>query len=229
MKEAILVFDVSGSIDSTKKDYYKDICNHYRNEYKISTVITYTTTAKKFNCFSDRDFDRVISKPEAGGTYTSSGLVLATGEALKSQGRPTVVLCGDGDNWFEDNNSTYNVIRSMKSLGIEVIYHEILPTTYSSPMSCRFKKKNLPCKIYIVNGDCDIFGKSVSRYETMYFVQHTEDGKLYEFRSDSDNFCVGEFVTCETSQGNTYGRIREIYIRRVAKDEYNNYGKIRKA
>lgn len=125
---AFMVCDISGSIDEKKIDCYKKVYEHYNELYRSTTVIEHTTVAK-FSSISN-----VLLGNGTGGTYISSGLKLALGEIIgRNNPNDIVVICGDGDNWSEDNDRTYNILKVLTA-HCHVAYHEFYPSTYTTTM-----------------------------------------------------------------------------------------------
>jgi len=156
---AFISYDMSGSIDSEKQSYYKKVYDRYNNQYEKVEVIKHTTTGK----FTD--IDDILNNSESGGTYISSGLKLAVGEVLaRINPLDKVVICGDGDNWSEDNDRVFNLIGILDDY-CKVDYFEFLPCTYSTTMYEKLKKvypNDNNVKLYkITEKEQDIFGKKL--------------------------------------------------------------------
>ena len=161
---AYLCFDVSGSIDSEKREYYRQTYRHYKNKYEYVKVIKHTTVAK----FTD--IEDVLAGTDSGGTYISSALKLAIGEIIvENKKSNTVVICGDGDNWSEDDERVVTAIKTLTTY-CKVDYFEFLPSTYTTTMFGRLNKylkdsNNL--KLYkITDKKQNIFGKNINRKES---------------------------------------------------------------
>lgn len=132
--KAFLVCDISGSIDDKKLACYKKVYAYYDELYSGTTVIEHTTKAKFSN------IGNVLLGNGTGGTYISSGLKLALGEIIgRNNPNDIVVICGDGDNWSEDNDRTYNILKVLTA-HCHVAYHEFYPSTYTTTMYYHIKR-----------------------------------------------------------------------------------------
>lgn len=56
-------------------------------------------------------------------------------------------------------------------------------------------------------------------------IEHQHNGKIYNFRSDTSNLDIGQFVICDTSKGKSYGRIREMTWEELTQKEYEELKK----
>jgi len=175
---AFISYDMSGSIDNEKQAYYKKVYDYYNNLYKNVKVIKHTTVGK----FSD--IDDILNNSESGGTYISSGLKLAVGEVLaRCNSLDKVILCGDGDNWSEDNDRVLNLIGILNDY-CKIDYLEFLPCTYSTTMYDKLRKiytvaESDNIKLYkITDKEQDIFGKKLApRKESFNIAIHIDGNK----------------------------------------------------
>lgn len=156
---AFISYDISGSIDRDKKAYYKKVYDYYQNKYDRVQVISHTTVGKFTN------IDSVLGKGEAGGTYISSGLKLAVGEILaRNNPLDRVIMCGDGDNWSEDNDRVFNLMEIFNE-NCKIDYFEFLPSTYSTTMYEKLRKQyknDGNIKLYrVMNKEQGIFGNKL--------------------------------------------------------------------
>ncbi|WP_040194792.1 hypothetical protein [Clostridium culturomicium] len=56
-------------------------------------------------------------------------------------------------------------------------------------------------------------------------IEHQHNGKIYNFRSDTSNLDIGQFVICDTSKGKSYGRIREMTWEELTQKGYEELKK----
>ena len=206
-QKTYLVFDVSGSIEESKLQRYREIYEYYSKDHQCICIAH--TTDGKIVSFED------LKKVNGGGTYISSGVAIAAVEALKTNQKCKIVIIGDGDNWFEDNERLYSLLNNIHTLGTEIIYHEINPSMFCPTMSERFNNHllfNMP--IYVVNSNrYDIFGKRIKPKDVaikVYLVEHQAGGKQYVFISDLEDIKINDIVLCDTSMGRSYGRVVDI-------------------
>lgn len=172
---AFMCFDVSGSVDNEKKRYYKKVYEHYNSKYENVEVIKHTTVAK-FTGIKD-----VLSGQDSGGTYISSALRLAIGEIIaRNNPSDVVVICGDGDNWSEDDNRVVKLVEVICTY-CKVDYFEFLPSTYTTTMYGKLNRsligeKNL--KLYkVTDKKQNIFGKDINRKESFNISINIIDNK----------------------------------------------------
>ena len=205
-QKAYLVFDVSGSIGKKELQRYREIYEYYSKDHQC-TCIAHTTVGKIVK-FEDL-------KGESGGTYISSGVAIAAVEVLKTMQKCKIVIIGDGDNWFEDNDILYSMLNNLHTLGVDFVYHEVNPSTFCTTMSLRFKDHlifDIPTYI-IKNDNYDIFGQKIKPKDVaikIYLVEHQAGGKQYTFISDLEDIKINDIVLCHTSMGRSYGRVVDI-------------------
>lgn len=132
----ILVMDVSGSMDNTKKylarSFFYVLSKFIRKKYNNVEVafVAHSTTAKEVN---ESEF---FHKGQSGGTYISSGLNRAL-EIINTRYNPSFwnvyTFCvSDGDNWSEDNEKTIKAAKNLCEVCNMFGYAEILPITYAT-------------------------------------------------------------------------------------------------
>lgn len=205
INKVYLIFDVSGSVDNIQKKYYEDIMEYYENKYKSWNVNIIKHTTVGTSCGRNS-----VLEPNSGGTYISSGFKIAVGDiiACRDYENSMIVMCNDGDNWCEDNEKLKALIEFCNDNNIKVIHHEILASTFTVPISKSKYFESVNVETYRVTDiKQDIFGND--KVIRVYYVEHKVGGKVYKFKS-KDTLCIGDMVTCNTSKGNTYGRIVDI-------------------
>lgn len=134
-RKMYFIVDQSGSMESNKRGIYQKVYDFIKEDYSLAKAIGFTTVANEYLSVKD-------IKPESGGTYISSGLKFALGDiAAKEIGNAKIFLISDGDNWTEDNPQTFALIKNLiETYGAEIEYIEICPSSFSTPMSARFKR-----------------------------------------------------------------------------------------
>lgn len=220
MKKGYLLFDVSGSTEN-QKEYYKNIYEYYKLKFDKVVTIGYTTIAK-YVCMDD-----ILNQTYSGGTYISSGIRLIAGDVLSSADHSTIIICSDGGNWSEDNDSLYRIMNKLHNEGVKFIYHEILPQSYSYPIGEKLNSLNLSFtleKYTIKNKEQDIFGKQLETY-LIYEIEHKLNGKRYLFRSKKI-LDIDTFVLCNTKYGKTYGKIVGATAKLLNYKDYLEYNTI---
>lgn len=126
-----MIMDVSGSMGKTKKflarSFFFLLYQFIR--YKYQTVelcfISHTTKASEVN---EDDF---FKKASTGGTYISSGLILAD-EILHARYNPSswniyTFHCSDGENWSEDNDKAIEYMSKLINISQLSGYIQITP------------------------------------------------------------------------------------------------------
>lgn len=132
----ILVMDVSGSMDNTKKylarSFFYVLTKFIRKKYNNVEVafVAHSTIAKEVN---ENEF---FHKGQSGGTYISSGLNMAM-DIIDKRFNPELwnvyTFCvSDGDNWSEDNERAIKASKNLCELCNMFGYAEILPITYAT-------------------------------------------------------------------------------------------------
>lgn len=226
-KNLYLIFDISGSTTPEIKKYYNDVYEYYTKDLSLSEfkIIGHTTEAKFYNMNS-------ILKEHLGGTYISAGLKLAVADIIANKSKQnTVIICGDGDNWSEDNVRVFNLIEYLIKNNVKVIIHEFFKSTFD--LKNLFRKitdkfENCVDFYTVANTNQDIFGNYTKTKIKVYQVEHLVGGKLYDFLSNESNLRVGDMVVCNTIKGKTYGRIIRIISRLEEEKEIKKYKKIKK-
>ncbi|OPJ63366.1 YeaH/YhbH family protein [Clostridium oryzae] len=141
----ILVMDVSGSMDNTKKylarSYFYILSKFIRKKYNNVKVafIAHTTVANEVNEYE------FFHRTESGGTYISSGLNKAL-EVITRDYSPDIwnvyTFCAtDGDNWSDDNDRTIEASRKLCDICNLFGYIELLPSAYSGSMMSIMNKE----------------------------------------------------------------------------------------
>lgn len=170
--------DVSGSAERILK-YYQEIYEHYESIYANVKLIKYTTTASYID--SIEDFNEMVS----GGTYMSSGLGLAFNTmVLNFNPNDAIVICGDGDNWSEDNDRFIKLME-IATQTYSVFYHEILAPAYTTPMSEKLQKaiSNDNFEVHIISDNSqDIFGRA-KKIKTVE-IDFIDNSKYIEFKNN---------------------------------------------
>lgn len=126
-----MIMDVSGSMGKTKKflarSFFFLLYQFIR--YKYQTVelcfISHTTEASEVN---EDDF---FKKSSTGGTYISSGLILAD-KILHERYNPSswniyTFHCSDGENWSEDNDKAVEYMSKLINISQLAGYIQITP------------------------------------------------------------------------------------------------------
>lgn len=223
MKEnqVYFIMDVSGSMDTTKRNMAKGLYDNFTKEYRNVKIIKHTTVATRTD--SSIFNDNVGS----GGTYLSSGLSFALADSIANGYKDCVfVQVCDGDNWMEDNERFMNTTRHIVD-NHKYYYFELLPATYQTTMYHRLIKEfKVGENIAIVKFDTleefnDIFGEKLEDY-TIYEVEHKISGKRYDFMSPHQ-LRIEEMVVCDTRHGYTYGKIKKVKTVQMTKEEYGEY------
>lgn len=213
INKVYLIFDVSGSVDNIQKKYYENIMNYYEDKYKSWNVNIIKHTTIGTVCSRD-----LVLKGDNGGTYISSGFKIAVGDiiARRDYENSMIIMCNDGDNWSEDNEKLKALIEFCNDNNIKVIHHEILASTFTVPISKSKYFESVNVETYRVTDiKQDIFGND--KVIRVYYVEHEVGGKLYKFKS-KDTLCIGDMAICETSKGNTYGKI--VDVKMESDDDY---------
>lgn len=221
-----VLLDVSGSTEERKSTVYEQIIKKIKKENSCSNIhiISFTTRAK----FIGGDLNKIIL---GGGTYISSGLKLALGNIFTDNDcniKNKIYLLTDGDNWTEDNNRTINLIKAIGDIeNIDFEYVEVFPSFYSTSMGDRLNKEYLHKEeIHILTDENkvnDYLG--LAKKVTIYQIEHTPNGKLYDFISDDETLCVGATVICDTCRGKQYGIVKSIKTQQLTNEELKQYKK----
>lgn len=217
-----LIFDVSGSANLEK---YTEVYNYYKRVYAYPE---YEMKIIKHNTSAEFSSIQNVLNPKmiGGGTYVSSGLAEAISDIVVTNSVDNVVIvCGDGDNWSEDDIRVRNAIRFLTYNKVEIIMHKIGKTQFLKNI---FKEvsKEFPIKYYESLDGQDIFGKEQCVPVNIYGVEHALNGKLYDFVSDTNDLKIGDMVICTTIKGESYGRIAQISKRKEEIKEIKKYKKI---
>ena len=221
-----VLLDVSSSTEERKSTVYEQIIKKIKKENSCSNIhiISFTTRAK----FIGGDLNKIIL---GGGTYISSGLKLALGNIFTDNDcniKNKIYLLTDGDNWTEDNNRTINLIKAIGDIeNIDFEYVEVFPSFYSTSMGDRLNKEYLHKEeIHILTDENkvnDYLG--LAKKVTIYQIEHTPNGKLYNFISDDETLCVGATVICDTCRGKQYGIVKSIKTQQLTNEELKQYKK----
>ncbi|MFR2889122.1 MAG: DUF444 family protein [Clostridium butyricum] len=224
-----VLLDASGSVEERKFTAYEQIVKKIEKENSCSHIhiISFNTRAK----FIGRDLKKTMLS--AGGTYISSGLKLALGNIFTDtdcNNTNKIYLLTDGDNWTEDNNRTIHLIKAISDISnIDFEYVEIFPSFYSTSMGDRLNKEyNHKEEIHILTDENkvnDYLG--LTKEVILYQIEHTPNGKLYDFISDDETLSVGATVVCDTCRGKQYGIVKSIKTKQLTKEELKQYKKCR--
>jgi sporulation protein YhbH len=126
------LMDVSGSMTVDKKyiarSFFFLLYQFLRHKYNTIEVvfISHTTEAKRVT------EDQFFQRTSVGGTMMSSALEKQL-EIVEKEYHPNswniyTFYCGDGENWFDDNEKTLNLLRLLKEINQIIVYTEINET-----------------------------------------------------------------------------------------------------
>ena len=150
----ICIMDTSGSMDTQKKFLARSLFYilylFLRTKYQQMEVvfISHTTEAKEV------DEDQFFHTGESGGTFISSGYAKAL-EIIDARYSPSlwnvyVLHASDGDNFESDTDKAVELIKKLTEICTLVGYAEIIPSTYSYPLSATLNVR-MNDKKFIVN------------------------------------------------------------------------------
>ncbi len=132
----LLIMDVSGSMDSTKKylarSFFFILSQFIKRKYNNVEIafVAHSTVAKEVNEFE------FFHKVESGGTYISSGINKAL-EIIEKRYNPDnwniySFYVSDGDNWTEDNQRAVEAAKNLSNISNMFGYAEIMSGYYST-------------------------------------------------------------------------------------------------
>ena len=230
----LLFLDTSrGSVDlkESYKEYYKSIINNY------NYVMVYT-----FNTSTSRIIGNPINGIDDsclsfyGGSYISCALETALVEIIKHKAVENrkktydVIVISDFDNWCEDNEKAAAFIKEMSSKlsgddSFKLIKADIphTPNSLSTINIIRKEKYELDIMEYVE--DLNVLLKSKrTLYEIAHKLNHI---KTYTFKAnEGETFKVNEMVACNTSKGQTFGRVIRIREVNMYDSDYEKYKKL---
>ena len=207
---AYIVFDLSHTITRKTIDRYEEIVKYYSAKYKC-VFISHAIEAQEI--WSRKD----LRTKSYTRSYASAGLSLALAKAIinGNEDKATIVYASDGAVWGGDHDKVDSIVHTIQSLGIRFVYHEINPDDYTLTLYEHFENKQNKVRNtieqYCVNNDTTLFGsiREPQNEYVVYKVEHAVGGKQYKFISD-DLLKIDDMVICDTSQGQSYGKIVDI-------------------
>lgn len=129
-----ITYDMSNSVNKDSKEIYKNIYDYYNNRYREVVVIRHNTQARITTIEDIMEFN--ISC----GSYFSSGIRLLFGDLISRDNKnDIVVICGDGDNWSEDNERFINIIKAIPN---KIKLYQIFAPTYTTSVFAKIKDIN---------------------------------------------------------------------------------------